>query len=59
MKFNVSDTGLGLYKNEQWLSAIKLYGVKIMDKSLLSPEQKELLINEVERRKDVTNYKYL
>ena len=59
MIINVSDTGLGLYKNEQWLSAIKHYGVTIMDKSLLSPEQKQLLISEAERRKDFTNYKYL
>ena len=51
--------GLSYYQECQWLSAIKHYGITIMDKSLLSPEQKQLLISEAERRKDFTNYKYL
>ena len=38
--------GLTRYQELQWLSAIKIYGVGIMDKSLLSQEQKEALKKE-------------
>jgi len=36
--------GLSYYQECQWLSAIKHYGITIMDKSLLSLEQKAVLI---------------
>jgi len=35
--------GLSYYQEAEWLSAIKHYGKSIMDKSLLSKEQKEAL----------------
>jgi hypothetical protein len=36
--------GLSYYQECQWLSAIKHYGAKIMDKSLLSSGQKAALL---------------
>lgn len=36
-------TGLTDYQEMQWIAAIKKYGKTIMDKSLLSCDQKELL----------------
>ncbi len=39
--FNI---GLTYYQECQWLSAIKLHGTSIMDKSLLSRTQKDTLI---------------
>jgi hypothetical protein len=36
--------GLSYYQECEWLSAIKHYGESIMNKSLLSPEQKAALI---------------
>lgn len=38
--------GLSRYQELQWLSAVKIYGARIMDKSLLSPEQKARIIRE-------------
>ncbi len=37
--------GLSYYQERQWISAIKKYGKSIMDKSLLSNEQKHTLIS--------------
>ena len=37
------DIGLSYYQEEQWISAIKHYGREIMDRSLLSFEQKSYL----------------
>ncbi len=36
--------GLTRHQELQWLSAIKLYGKSILDKSLLSQEQKTILL---------------
>jgi hypothetical protein len=44
------DIGLDYYQEEQWLSALRLYGTTIMDKSLLSAGQKEELIKESDKR---------
>ena len=41
--------GLTYYQEEQWLSAIKKYSVSIMDKSLLSIEQKQILTAQARR----------
>lgn len=43
---NKLNIGLTYYQEEQWLSAIKKYGKEIMDKSLLSHEQKAILSSE-------------
>jgi hypothetical protein len=42
-----SKTGLTKYQELCWLSAIKHYGATIMDKSLLSAEQKNMLLEMV------------
>jgi hypothetical protein len=39
------DIGLLEYQENAWLSAIKEYGIDIMNKSLLSNSQKQALIN--------------
>ena len=39
-QFNI---GLSYYQERQWISAIKRYGNSILDKSLLSKEQKRVL----------------
>ena len=44
-------TGLSYYEDEQWLSAIKKYGENIMNKSLLSTEQKLRLALIAENRR--------
>jgi hypothetical protein len=44
-------TGLSYYQDEQWLSAIKKYGENIMNKSLLSTEQKLRLALVAENRR--------
>lgn len=36
--------GLSYYQERQWMSAIKQYGQSILEKSLLSKEQKDILI---------------
>ena len=40
--------GLTYYQERQWLSAIKHYGIGIMDRSLLSRDQKDALIKEAQ-----------
>ena len=42
-KYINPETGLTAYQELQWLSAIKLYGLSIMDNSLLTREQKRIL----------------
>ena len=50
------DIGLDYYQEEQWLSALRLYGTTIMDKSLLSAGQKEELIKESDKRASLQSY---
>jgi hypothetical protein len=48
------DIGLSYYQEESFLSAIKLYSPSVMDRSLLSIGQKDELIKESIRRKQVS-----
>jgi hypothetical protein len=38
------ETGLSKFQENQWVLSIRQYGIKIMEKSLLSLEQKRMLI---------------
>ena len=38
-----SKSGLSYYQERQWVAAINKYGASILDKSLLSQEQKSIL----------------
>ena len=53
MRQGTLNCGLSYYQEEQWLSALKRHGYNIMDKSLLSTEQKEILFNEHRERNKV------
>ena len=46
MRQGALNIGLNYYQEEQWISAIKKHGKGIMDKSLLSHEQKSILASE-------------
>ena len=46
MKGGTLNIGLTYYQEEQWINAIKKYGRAIMDKSLLSQQQKAILASE-------------
>lgn len=46
MKQGNLNIGLTYYQETQWIAAIKRYGISIMNKSLLSNDQKETLERE-------------
>ena len=46
MRRGTLNIGLSYYQEEQWIVAIKQHGKAIMDKSLLSQEQKAILAAE-------------
>ncbi len=49
MRTSELNIGLTYYQECQWLNAIKHYGQSILDKSLLSKEQKQILISQVKQ----------
>ena len=44
MRKGTLNCGLSYYQEAQWISAIRKHGESIMDKSLLSNEQRAILI---------------
>jgi hypothetical protein len=49
MREGLLNIGLSYYQERQWIEAIKQYGKGIMEKSLLSIAQKEILLKEMEK----------
>jgi hypothetical protein len=53
MRKPMFDIGLTYYQECQWISAIKNYGEVIMEKSLLSRDQKDVLIEEAKKEMEL------